>query len=435
MSPPPSLRLLVTLTVVGAAILLGGCAGTSGLRSEAPVAAELDRRILLTIEHDDFSALGLSGSPEQRYLRRRGYGAVPRVIDYTLDQLAREYRIERKEGWPIESLNVYCEIFEVPEDLEVSAVIERLLADPRVDLAQPMNLFETMSSRYDDPYVALQAAMRELDIEQAHELATGKGVLVAVIDTAIDAGHPELRGRIGLARDLVGARRKATGAEVHGTAVAGIIVAAIDNSEGIVGIAPDSRIAALRACWSTDTHPGSAHCTSFTLARALETAIGVGAKVINMSLAGPEDPLLSRLLAAAIARGAVVVAAEPRFEDRPFPASHPGVIVAEASSAPRKAPAAYRLPAPAEEILTTTPNAGYAFFSGTSFAAAHLTGVIALLFELEPRLAASRIAELLTETTVHGEKGSSVNACLALERLLDGRVCERRIQTVGLRSP
>src|SRR5690606_20920542 len=379
------------------------------------------REVLLTVAQPSSSAIGLTGPLDSRYLRRRGYGAPPPDVDRVLDQLAREHGIERKTGWPIRSLGVYCEVFVVPEGRDVDAVLERLAADPRVDLAQPMNLFRTLVTRYDDPYAALQPAALELGIEAAHTLATGKGVQVAVIDSGVDAKHPELEGRGVFSRDVVEPRRRGAAAEVHGTAVAGVIAAAANNGEGIFGIAPDVEIAALRACWSAPSQPARALCSSFTLAQALELAIGIGADVINLSLAGPSDPLLERLVAEAANRGAVVVGAgAPDDADGPsFPSSAPGVLVARAPGAA----AAFGLPAPAEEILTTTPGGGYAIFSGTSLAAAHLSGIVALLRERSPGIGTLRVAELLQRSVVRRRDGMTVNACYAVEVLADVRVC------------
>lgn len=410
-------------------LLLAACAG---LRSPVPDVASMEREILLTVGQSDFSPIGLTGAPDTRYLRRRGYGAPPPEVERVLEQLARDYGIERKEGWPIRSLDVYCEVFVVPEGIEVSALVERLLTDPRVDLAQPMHVFQTLGSTYDDPYADLQPAAAELGVERAHRLATGKGVVVALVDTGVDASHPDLKGRVGIERDLVGSGRGPAHAEVHGTAVAGVIASAINNHEGIIGVAPDVNIASLRACWPDAKAPAAAFCSSFTLARALETAIALRPDVINMSLSGPSDALLDRLLDEVVARGAVVVAAQPEHgEAGAFPSSHPAVIVARSSLEPRPAGFSHGLPAPSEEILTTTPGAGYAFFSGTSLAAAHLTGVVALLLEREPSIDAPALADVLRSTLVQRGNQVSVNACYALEEITDVRVCEPRIETVS----
>lgn len=409
--------------LAGAAVL--AAAGCATIDVPATSQAATGREVLLTITQEHGAGINLTGPIDSRYLRRRGYGAPPPELDRVLDQLAKEHGIERKEGWPIRSLHVYCEVFVVPAGRDVDDVLERLRADPRVDLAQPMNLFRTLGSRYDDPYAALQPAALDLGVEQAHTLATGKGVQVAVIDSGIDSKHPELAGRVVFSRDVVEPRRRGAAAEVHGTAVAGVIASAANNREGIVGVAPDVEIAALRACWPAPSDPGRALCSSFTLAQALEVAIAIRADVINLSLAGPADPLLERLVAEAAEQGIVVVAAEPEdaADSMPFPASAAGVLVARAPSGTRPLAAPSALPLPADEILTTTPGGGYAIFSGTSLAAAHLSGIVALLRERSPGIATSAVAELLRQSVVSRDAGMTVNACYAVEALADVRVC------------
>jgi subtilisin family serine protease len=174
----------------------------------------------------------------------------------------------------------------------------------------------------------------------------------------------------------------------------------------------------------------AAQCSSFSLAQALEVALGLKPHVINLSLAGPSDPLLARLLDRALADGIVVVAAEPHRESPAarFPASHPRVIVAHSSFDALGAASPYRIAAPGNEVLTTTPGASYAFLSGNSLAAAHTTGVIALLMERDPELDVERIAALLTETTTLRTGSFSINACLALDRLTGNRTCEREAE-------
>ena len=407
-----------------AAVALLVVAGCATIDVPAPSRAALERELLLAVAEPTATAINLTGPLDSRYLRRRGYGAPPPDVDRLLDQLAKEHGITRKDGWPIRSLGVYCEVFVVPADRDIDEVLGRLGADPRVELAQPMQMFRTLGSRYDDPYADLLAASRDLGVEDAHTLATGKGVRVAVIDSGVDAKHPELEGRIGFSRDVVDPRGRRSAAEVHGTAVAGVIASAANNREGIFGIAPDVEIVALRACWSAPGQPASAVCSSFTLAQALEIAIDARADVINLSLAGPADPLLERLVAEAARRGAVVVTAEPpdASGDARFPASAPGVLVAlPPSAADRIRPLG--LPAPAEEILTTTPGGGYAILSGTSFAAAHLTGIVALLRERSPGIETPRVAEVLHRSVVERADGMTVNACYAVEALADVRVC------------
>lgn len=413
------------------ALLAAACATSPerGARNDDGTNAAA-REILVTVRQAESFALGLTGTPSQRYQQRR-YGPTP-TVERILSQIAHEHSLERVEGWPIQTLSVYCEVLAVPEDRSVDAVIAELEKDPRVELVQRMHVFETQTSSSDDPYADLQSAAATLDLEDAHLLATGRGVSVAIVDSAVDGNHPELRGRVRIARDLVGdAHRAPRNGEIHGTAVAGIIASAMNNRVGIVGVAPDVGIAALRACWSVAPDSVAAKCSTFSLARALETAIELKPNVINLSLAGPEDPLLSRLLDEIVARGIIVVAALPetRTNELPFPASHPKVLGAHAASDPPAA-SPFEVAAPATDVLTTTPGDGYAFLSGNSLAAAHATGVIALLLEMEPKIDADRLAALLTATTTHSATGDSINACRALEQLRGATFCTHGVKLV-----
>jgi len=402
------------LGLAAVALALAACA-PGAMRSEPALGQQtFERQILLTIRQPTSLAVGLTGVPSQRYLQRR-YGAAP-TVERVLRDIAKEHSLDRVDGWPIESLGVYCEVLKVPEPRNVDAVIGQLATDPRVDLVQRMNLFETQSTRYDDPYVELQSAAAELEIERAHDSATGRGVSVAIIDSAVDATHPDLRDRVRLTRNLVTANIASRGGEIHGTAVAGIIASAVNNHEGIIGIAPDVSIEALRACWAVAENDPEAHCSTFSLARALEVALSLKPNVVNLSLAGPEDPLLGRLLDEITARGIVVVAAQPETSDaaQSFPSSHHAVLSARAPTQPVLSDSPFVLPAPAREVLTTIPGASYAFLSGNSLAAAHTSGVIALLMERRPELDAERIAAILTASTTVSAAGTTINACRAL---------------------
>lgn len=421
------MRALLAITLV---LLAAGCAGPSRVADEG-ASDPSARQILVTVHQPAATATGLTGDPGQRYLTRR-YGPSPSV-ERILSQLARERGLRRVDGWAIQSLDVYCEVYAVPEGRDLAALLAALRADPRVDLAQRMNTFATEAVAYDDPYVDLQSAAAVLEVEEAHTLATGRGVSIAIIDSAVDADHPDLRDRVRVARNLAPEHSGMRG-EVHGTAVAGIIGSTGNNREGIVGVAPDVDIAALRACWAVASGGLAARCSSFSLAQALEVAIGLEPQVVNLSLAGPEDPLLARLLDRILDRGIVVVAAHPAAPgpQRAFPSSHPRVISAH-SSATRVDSASPRvLAAPADEVLTTTPGARYAFLTGNSLAAAHATGVVALLKELRPELDAERIAAILSATTSYAPGNASINACRAVAEVTGTTRCA--VQTADTRG-
>src|SRR5262249_57355971 len=122
-------------------------------------------------------------------------------------------------------------------------------------------------------------------------------------------GHPDLEGRIAKTATFVQGGEKSFSEDLHGTAVAGIIAADADNHIGIFGVAPEAQIMVAKACWHRAPTAVEAVCSSWALARALDFAIAGDAQVLNLSLGGPADPLLARLIAKAVDRGATVVAA------------------------------------------------------------------------------------------------------------------------------
>lgn len=381
-------------------------------------------QILLTVHQNRDAAASLRGAPAQRYQYRRNYGPTP-AVERVLNRLASAHGIERVQGWPIASLDVYCEVYKIVDGTPVDEMIEKLSADPDVDIAQPMNTFRSLTSRYDDPYVDLQGSVVQLDIESAHSIATGRGILVALIDSQVDTEHPDLKGHVSVRRDLVGERVFRRPGEIHGTAIAGVIASSANNAEGIVGVAPDASIAALRACWSTTDADSAATCSSFSIAQALEAALEIDPDIINLSLAGPDDPLLGRLLDEALAAGIIVVAADPDETQSSFPASHTGVFAAHPAAPAGLVPSHAILRAPSSEVLTTTPGKEYAFFSGSSLAAAHISGVIALLLEKQPGLSHDELAKLLMDSITTSAGVISVNACRALAAITAGADCAR----------
>ena len=100
-----------------------------------------------------------------------------------------------------------------------------------------------------DPYSSVQPGHERMDIASAHRWSRGRGVRIALIDTGLDSAHPDLRGRIDLERNFVDEDARRFQLDRHGTAIAGVIAANADNGVGIVGIAPEARLLALKACW------------------------------------------------------------------------------------------------------------------------------------------------------------------------------------------
>ena len=408
------------------AALLAGCAATTATHESG------ERRILVMIADPDIDRLDLRGARSGPYRQSRGYAGTPARIARLLDAVAADFNLTPVEGWPMRSLGVHCAVFDVEPGAAVGDVISRLDADERVESVQRMQEFELRQSKgrgdWDDPYLSLQRSLEDSGITRAHRWSTGKGVRIAVIDTGIDVKHPDLRGQAVEVRSFISEDSSAS--DRHGTAVAGVIASVANNRQGIVGVAPGARLLALQACTQRNAE-GRGSCTSFSLARALDHAITAGSDVLNLSLGGPSDPLIARLLAKAIEQDIVVVAA--RGDGKPgaaFPASHPGVI------AVGSVPAGIgRLIAPGQDVLTLVPPDGYDYLSGSSIAAAHVSGIVALLLERAPSMRASDVERLLVRTSRplgRDVAGSPrvVSACDALAEL-SGAVRCGRAQVAG----
>lgn len=346
-------------------------AGEDAAGAPGPAAAAASRQVLVMLRlpprhfHPDAAYAGRYPSDSGRAARRR-----------IVQELARTHGLKLVSDWPMPVIGIDCYVMEQEGNAPLAPVLAALARDPRVAWAQPMHAYHGLDGG--DPLQALQPAARHWKLADLHKLSIGRGVRVAVIDSGIEADHPDLARQVAVQQNFVPG---AAAAEGHGTAVAGIIGARAGNGVGIAGVAPGARLQALRACWSDGA--GATRCNSFTLGKALNFALMNGARIINLSLSGPPDRLLQTLLDSAAVRGTVVVgAADPRRADGGFPASHPGVIaVAAADGAPAPAGA---LLAPGSGIPTTLPGGRWGFVSGPSYAAAHVTGLAALLAQLHP---------------------------------------------------
>jgi hypothetical protein len=302
-----------------------------------------------------------------------GAGAAAR--ERIAKRLAAANGLNLVEDWPMASLGFDCYVMSAPLDRPIAAVAAQLARDPRVAWSQPLHLYhgDAAPTGRGDPLLAAQPATRFWRLPALHELSTGRGVRVAVIDSKVDARHPDLLGQVVIDRDFVEPRAMAP--EAHGTAVAGVIAAKAGNGLGIAGVAPDARVMALRACWQA---AAGTVCDSLSLAKALYFAIDHGAGVINLSLAGPADLLLARLIDLAGARGVAVVASYDReLPGGGFPASEPGVVAVSDKPVDRPGPLVYS--APGRDVPTTEPGGGWGMVDGSSFAAAHVSGLIALI--------------------------------------------------------
>ncbi|MBV8658066.1 MAG: S8 family serine peptidase [Burkholderiales bacterium] len=337
----------------------------------------------------------------------------------TASALAHAYHLAIVNDWPMPLVGVDCFVMQVPKGDSIPAVLKALAADTRVEWAQPMQVFDALGGSgtvpgHNDPLFAAQPAASAWHLARLHQMTTGRQVTVAIVDSGVEATHPDLAGQVSHNEDFVDGRPVV--AEKHGTAVAGIVAAIADNGIGIVGIAPNARLLALRACWQAS--PESTRCNSLSLAKALDYAIRHDADVINLSLSGPPDLLLARLLNVALARDIRVVAAiDPAQAGGGFPASLQGVT-AVSDDAHVTAPTG-AMHAPGRDIPATTPGGVYQLVSGTSFAAAQVSGLYALMRELERDGSTPRAIK----AALTGQGVGHPDTCAAFAQMTGACVC------------
>ena len=413
-----------TLLSVGApALALCACVNAPAQmasRSES-VAAGLDpeRYIVAGIENERLALTLRAGSSPRGYDGVAAYGPSPHARQ-VMQKLESDYGLREVTAWPIDPLHMHCAVLEIPANSDRNALLADLARDPRIKLAQPLQNFTTRTEGYNDPYVGLQRGFEQMDVADAHTVSRGDGVKIAVIDTGADTTHPDLRGVVSKTLNFVDRDKHQFNHDRHGTEVVGVIAAVANNRQGIVGIAPRAQIWVFKSCWQLQPDSDPAHCNSFTLAQALVAALDGGAQVVNLSLAGPDDPLLHSLIQEGLRRGILFVGAAPNgaatAQDRFLHQS--GVI--EVASMDSKPQTDGRLYAPGNEILTLLPGDRYDFVSGASLATAHVTGAVALMLAAHPNMPAATVYQLLSTTSeqfanADGSRSNlGVDACAAL---------------------
>lgn len=313
-----------------------------------------------------------------------------------VDQIARGYGLARESFQRVALTQSTLYRYRVGNGQSVPSVVTRLRADPRIASAQPNMQFRLQ----DDGAKALagaQYAVAKLQLPEVHRVAKGDGVTVAVLDSGVDQTHPELAGSLTAS---VNALASAAAPEPHGTGIASVIAA----HTNLVGVAPAAKILAVRAF--SGARGDSATGTTADIVRAIEIAVGANARIVNMSFAGPSDPLLARVIEAASARGVIFVAAGGNAGPSAaaaYPAADPNVIAVTATdSADALFPSANRgdyigVAAPGVDVLVAAPGEGYALSSGTSVAAAHVSGLVALMLQEDSKLTPAQARRMLAD--------------------------------------
>lgn len=339
------------------------------------------------------SPRGVAGAVNNRYVPKEVILEITgNPTDAQVDALARRHRLTRVESQDFPLLGSRMFRWRINDGRSVETVIRQVMTGGGVQSAHPNTRFALQQANSQPQY-----AVAKLRLVEAHTIAKGADVMIAVIDSGIDTTHPELAGVVAGSFDPLGGTATS---HAHGTGIAGAIAA----HDRLMGSAPSARILAIRAFGNATT---GAESTSFIILKSLEFAAARGAKIVNMSFAGPRDALIERSLAALSDRGIVLIAASGNAGPKSpplYPAADKHVIAVTAIDASDKLfPASNRgnhiaVAAPGAEVLLPSPEGKYQVTSGTSFAAAYVSGLAALMIERNPALKPSDVRDVLMRT-------------------------------------
>jgi len=422
-------KIALLLVLIAGIASAAGCSSGSALLASAELPAEArvapQSFLVVTVRNPTGPPITRAASTPRGYDSVGAYSAGA-AARRTARALAADYHLREVSSWPIALLRVHCLVYALSQNADPDQLLSSMARDPRVESAQRLLTFGTASGGYNDPYSPLQGNLAQMSVAEAHALSRGASVRVAVIDTGAAVGHPDLPTQV-LTRNYVDNDATTFREDAHGTAVAGVIAAVPNNGVGIVGIAPDVKLMIFKACWRVAPTGTKAACNSFTLAQALSGAIEARADIINLSLAGPSDPLLSRLVDRAAEAGIIVVGAVPTDGMRnSFPTNIRTVIAVDTMENVRVDMSIIR--APGRDVISLAPDGHYDFYSGSSLATAEVSGLVALLRAQSPHLTAREAQALLVGSEgvpSSDSRDTAPNACAALATMLKRGHCAK----------
>ncbi len=300
-------------------------------------------------------------------------------------KVAAKYDLDLRDQWFIPTLGVYCLVVRFNNNQDET--ISQLNKDKSVQWLQPSNEFELLSAK-SQTHRSDVSDTNKRGTEAQRRTADGSGVAIGIIDSAVDDSHQDLMGVINQAGDYVASAKKTGSGESHGTAIAGVIIGNRDTKLGVAGVAPAATLYAYRGCWEAK-ETDKTNCNTLSLARALDAVARSKVDILNLSLSGPKDALLDRLLARVIEGGTLVVTAfDPdRQSAQRFPTEREGVIVVRAQGLDEAHTAFFTAPG---ARVVPVPGNRYDFMRGHSVATAYTTGLLALR---KQRLDSSRVSK------------------------------------------
>ena len=379
---------------------------------------------------------GLPPPGETRFLQNQvvlQFG--PEVTPQQVGAVARRFDLTIVAQQTIAALRRAIYTFRINNRRSVAEVI-RLVESAGLHVAAQPNYTYQFTQDQGGSGTALgdpaQYIVEKLQLGVVHRITEGNDVVVALIDSRVDAEQPDFAGRIVDSYDAgCGANAPP---DAHGTGMAG----AIASHVGLLGVAPSAKIIAICAFGGT----GKPEATSAKIIRGLDYAIQHGAKIVNMSFAGPRDPALAQKLQIAREKGILVIAAAGNAGPKSpplYPGADPNVMAVTATDehdrlfAGANQGSYVAVAAPGVNILVPAPDGSVQFTTGTSVASANVSGVAALLLAKQPSRTPEEIRTILVDTARHlGAKGMNPQFGAGL---VDPLKALQALPTAGAKKP
>ena len=340
----------------------------------------------------------------------------------------------------------------VANDADLLALARQLTANPDVVYAEP-NYLRSLMRLSNDAMLGQQWPLRNIQALDAWDITTGGDITIAILDTGVSASHPDLAGKVLPGYDFINDDDDASDDEGHGTYTAGVAAANSDNGVGVAGVCWGCRILPVKVL----NHRGQGDDAH--IAAGIRWAVDHGARIISMSLGGPDDTQVLRdAVAYAQERNVLIIAASGNGQNAGnlpnYPAAYPSVLAVAATGGSDLVTGFSTtgdfvdIAAPGVGVWSTLWNRRdgdtYGAANGTSAACPHVAGVAALVLTLRPDLSAGQLAEVLQASAddqgVPGkdpEEGyGRLNALRAVQMASDPDLLRRsRIQGVVSGAP
>ena len=294
-------------------------------------------------------------------------------------------------------------IIELPGNASETAILKQLEHRPEFKFAELDRIVESTLA-VNDPYIGSAWHINKIGASTAWDSTRGSGVTIAILDSGVETGHPDLKANMVAGRNIYSNNTDVSDICGHGTAVAGAAAAASNNGIGVAGIAGAAKIMPLRiAYWNTTYN--SCYASYSTIAAGITYAADNGARVANASyarLAG-SSAVLSAARYMKSKGGLVFVSAGNANVDEKIAADPALVVVSATTSTDARSSfssygAAVSLAAPGSGIWTTGQGGAYVSKNGTSFSSPIAAGVAAMMMAARPDLGPDTIQSLMYST-------------------------------------